>query len=325
MEQTVALWPDTTANAATLSLLPLPGSASLTGSGVQAQPTAHKVGHSLRRKMIRSHAAGKQDHVHILHLYTTVDCMDPPALASGSVDTSRGTTYQSVAVYQCDEGYTLQGQTITACLENGTWSGPTPTCAREWTTQLGLEPALGRHPTHDHCSVQVQGCHFLNQLSLPSFLSLPLLVVDCGILDDIPEGAVSTPQGTLYGATASYSCTTGYRLVGNGTRECQADGRWSGSEPLCKGTVQACKLHDCCLVHFLTASQLPYTVVDCDVVEGPGSGYVSYSAGTTYQSSASYSCDTGYTLMGGAMRQCQANGTWSGVVPICASEWQQTA
>ena len=155
MEQTVALWPDTTANAATLSLLPLPGSASLTGSGVQAQPTAHKVGHSLWRKMIRSHAAGKQDHVHILHLYTTVDCMDPPALASGSVDTSRGTTYQSVAVYQCDEGYTLQGQTITACLENGTWSGPTPTCAREWTTQLGLEPALGtrRIATHEYSSV----------------------------------------------------------------------------------------------------------------------------------------------------------------------------
>ena len=81
-------------------------------------------------------------------LTAVVDCMDPPALASGSVDTSRGTTYQSVAVYQCDEGYTLQGQAITACLENGTWSGPTPTCAREWTTQLGLEPALGtRHIT----------------------------------------------------------------------------------------------------------------------------------------------------------------------------------
>ena len=71
-------------------------------------------------------------------LTAVVDCMNPPALASGSVDTSRGTTYQSVAVYQCDEGYTLQGQAITACLENGTWSGPTPTCAREWTTQLGL-------------------------------------------------------------------------------------------------------------------------------------------------------------------------------------------
>ena len=68
--------------------------------------------------------------------------MDPPALPSGSVDTSRGTTYQSVAVYQCDEGYTLQGQAIAACLENGTWSGPTPTCAREWTTQTGLEQDL---------------------------------------------------------------------------------------------------------------------------------------------------------------------------------------
>ena len=68
-----------------------------------------------------------------------VDCMDPLAPTNGTVDTSRGTTYQSVAVYQCDEGYTLQGQSITACLENGTWSGPTPTCVREWPTELGLE------------------------------------------------------------------------------------------------------------------------------------------------------------------------------------------
>ena len=56
-------------------------------------------------------------------------------------------------------------------------------------------------------------------------------MVDCGVLYDIPDGAVSTPQGTLYGATASYSCNSGYRLVGNITRECQADGRWSAEGP----------------------------------------------------------------------------------------------
>ena len=102
--------------------------------------------------------------------------MDPLALASGSVDTSRGTTYQSVAVYQCDEGYTLQGQTIAACLENGTWSGPTPTCAREWTTQLGLVARTWQasHTTGPLLSRSLRmplpkGCHSLTlqQLRFP--------------------------------------------------------------------------------------------------------------------------------------------------------------
>lgn len=35
------------------------------------------------------------------------------------------------------------------------------------------------------------------------------------------------------GTTATYSCTAGYELVGAGTRTCQADGSWSGAEPMC--------------------------------------------------------------------------------------------
>lgn len=68
MEQTVALWPDTTANAATPSPLPLSGSASLTGNGAQAQPTAHKVDHSLQNdpQPHSSHTAATQDLTHLI-------------------------------------------------------------------------------------------------------------------------------------------------------------------------------------------------------------------------------------------------------------------
>ena len=164
MEQSGDPWPATTANEATSCLLLLPESVGLTGSGVLAQPTAHKVGYSLCYTEICLYVAMKQaqDHSTLDLLYTAVDCMDPPALTSGTVDTSRGTTYQSVAVYQCDEGYTLQGQAITACLDNGTWSGPTPTCAREWPTELRRLGVLGRLLTpHDYNSIEVRGCHSL--------------------------------------------------------------------------------------------------------------------------------------------------------------------
>ena len=58
-------------------------------------------------------------------------------------------------------------------------------------------------------------------------------VVDCGSLTDPVNGQVNT-NGTTFGETAIYSCDTGYNLVGNNTRTCQATGQWSGNEPTCE-------------------------------------------------------------------------------------------
>ena len=65
---------------------------------------------------------------------------------------------------------------------------------------------------------------------------LPLiLTVDCGNLTDPTNGSVHHTAGTTNGQTATYSCYTGYNLVGNSTRTCQASGNWSGSAPTCQG------------------------------------------------------------------------------------------
>ena len=66
-----------------------------------------------------------------------------------------------------------------------------------------------------------------------SILLFPI-VVDCGALTDPANGQVSHPDGTTLGQTATYSCNTGYNLVGNSTRTCQDTGDWSGSEPTCQ-------------------------------------------------------------------------------------------
>ena len=49
-------------------------------------------------------------------------------------------------------------------------------------------------------------------------------------------------------------------------------------------------------------------------------GQVNHSAGTTFGQTATYSCNTGYTLEGNSTRTCQANGMWSGNEPTCISE-----
>lgn len=56
--------------------------------------------------------------------------------------------------------------------------------------------------------------------------------VDCGSLDNPTNGNVEF-QSTLFGSTAVYSCVFGYLLEGTESRFCQADGQWSGAEPVC--------------------------------------------------------------------------------------------
>ena len=62
--------------------------------------------------------------------------------------------------------------------------------------------------------------------------------VNCSSLSNPANGQVSHIAGTAFGQTATYSCGTGYNLVGDSTRMCQANGVWSGSEPICQGMSQ---------------------------------------------------------------------------------------
>ena len=59
------------------------------------------------------------------------------------------------------------------------------------------------------------------------------------------------------------------------------------------------------------------TVVDCGTLTNPANGQVSNTAGTTFGQTATYSCNTGYNLMGDSIHTCQATGNWSGSVPTC--------
>ena len=64
-----------------------------------------------------------------------------------------------------------------------------------------------------------------------------ILTVDCGNLTHPTNGSVNHTAGTTVGQTVTYSCNTGYNLVGDSTRTCQAAGNWSGSEPTCQGML----------------------------------------------------------------------------------------
>ena len=65
--------------------------------------------------------------------------------------------------------------------------------------------------------------------------NLMILITDaeCSALDDPRNGQV-TLTGSVAHATAFYSCSKGFILVGIGSRICGCDGRWSGTAPICK-------------------------------------------------------------------------------------------
>ena len=57
--------------------------------------------------------------------------------------------------------------------------------------------------------------------------------------------------------------------------------------------------------------------MNCETLKNPANGRVSYAGGTTYGQTATYSCNTGYTLVGGSAHTCQSTGDWSGSAPTC--------
>ena len=64
---------------------------------------------------------------------------------------------------------------------------------------------------------------------------------------------------------------------------------------------------------------LIFTAVDCGTMTNPNNGQVSHTGETTFGQSATYSCNTGYNLVGGSIRMCQATGEWSGSASTCQS------
>ena len=59
------------------------------------------------------------------------------------------------------------------------------------------------------------------------------IISDCNEPPSPANGAVDTSSGTTYGQQATYSCDTGYNLVGNSPALCQADGNWE-TAPICQ-------------------------------------------------------------------------------------------
>uniref|UniRef100_A0A8C6QR27 CUB and Sushi multiple domains 3 n=1 Tax=Nannospalax galili TaxID=1026970 RepID=A0A8C6QR27_NANGA len=238
-----------------------------------------------------------------------VNCSDPgiPANSKRESKIEHGNfTYGTVVFYDCNPGYFLFGSSVLICQPNGQWDKPLPEC----------------------------------------------IMIDCGH-PGVPPNAVLSGEKYTFGSTVHYSCTGKRSLLGQASRTCQLNGHWSGSQPHCSGDTtgtcgdpgtpghgsrQESEFRTKSIVRFAcdtgyilhgseericlsngswTGRQPECKAVQCGNPGTTANGKVFRIDGTTFSSSVVYSCVDGYILSGPSVRQCTANGTWSGTLPNC--------
>lgn len=110
---------------------------------------------------------------------------------------------------------------------------------------------------------------------------------------DLPENLIVDAGVRAVGALATFSCPKGRYLVGNDTRICMKNGRWSGRSPVCKA-------------------------VDCDRPNPIENGRVIVvNDSTIYGGSVEYHCVPNFMRIGPYLRKCMEDGKWSGEEPRC--------
>ena len=62
-----------------------------------------------------------------------------------------------------------------------------------------------------------------------------------------------------------------------------------------------------------------YAAVDCGELPAPANGEVNYVEDTTFESSAIFTCNRGFRLVGDRERECLYTGLWSLQQPTCES------
>ncbi|KAM7431863.1 CUB and sushi domain-containing protein 3 [Porites harrisoni] len=102
------------------------------------------------------------------------------------------------------------------------------------------------------------------------------------------------------GTEVEYGCEINTQLMGSSKRKCLPSGLWTGVQPTCK--ITSCW--------------------DLDVFPPKNGKRTGDEFGIG--SSVSFTCNQGYELIGSSTLTCQADGQWSGIVPICKDLCEST-
>lgn len=142
-------------------------------------------------------------------------------------------TFGSIANYECNNGFVLVGDLRRTCQDNGLWSGSEPQCIG-WTIVLYFCKDLSfcdcrLYQAKLYTSLETE------RLSLIMFLPLSLIVPPPGCGDPgTPRNGRRLGNNFTVGAVVFFRCFDDFDIVGSKFRICQANGSWSGTQPVCQ-------------------------------------------------------------------------------------------
>lgn len=213
--------------------------------------------------------------------------------------------FGKTVTYACPVGHKLDGPRQRKCQYDGTWSGKAPKCQYINCGQLGSQTIENGRIVYLNESQTTFG----SQVKFICFEDYVLVGNDvrqcqadgrwggkqpycaykwCPKLNPIPNGSLNV-SGLGENSIATYQCSSGFKLIGNDTRQCLLGGKWTNQEPFCQ-------------------------YVDCGQPKQIANGhYQLINSSTNYLSVASYDCNDNYTLVGNSNKlTCFHDNRWTG-------------
>ncbi|XP_050819125.1 P-selectin-like isoform X1 [Gopherus flavomarginatus] len=223
-------------------------------------------------------------------------------------------TYKSTCTFSCETGFVLNGSETLECTALGQWRGQTPRCEAVKCPVLD-SPGRGRlnctnwHGDFTYNSTCTFSCETGFVLNGSETLECTALgqwrgqtphceAVKCPVLDSPDRGQLNCTHwhgDFTYNSTCAFSCEMGFVLNGSEKLECTALGQWTGQTPRCEA-------------------------VTCPGLAAPGRGRLNcthWHGDFTYNSTCTFSCETGFVLNGSETLECTALGQWRGQTPRC--------
>ncbi|XP_029694158.1 CUB and sushi domain-containing protein 3-like isoform X4 [Takifugu rubripes] len=237
-----------------------------------------------------------------------VDC-GRPGTPPHAVMSGEKFTFGSTVRYSCSGDRQLMGESSLSCQLNGHWSGPLPHCSGDSADTCG-DPGTPAHASREAGNFKVRSkVRFTCAVGHTLYGSAERICfpngtwsgrqpfckpVQCSNPAAPTHGRISRLDGTTFSHSIVYSCMEGYLLTGSITRQCLANGTWSGTAPNC-------------------------TMITCGDPGIPANG-LRGGDDFTVGHNVTFTCQPGYMMMGGdnaVTRTCTNNSTWSGTLPAC--------
>ncbi|XP_025893196.1 CUB and sushi domain-containing protein 3-like [Nothoprocta perdicaria] len=249
--------------------------------------------------------------------YIALYCSTPESPPHGFIVSQTGGQLNSMVRWACDRGFRLIGKSTAVCRKSPygyySWDVPVPAC-QAISCGIPKAPVNGGILTTDYL-VGTRVTYFCNdgyRLSakeLTTAVCQPdgtwsnhnktprCVVVTCPSINSftLEHGRWKIVNGSHYEYKTKvvFSCDPGYYGLGPASIECLANGTWSwrNERPYCQ-------------------------IISCGELPTPPNGN---KIGTqiTYGSTAIFTCDSGYMLVGSTVRECLSSGLWSGIETRC--------